>query len=100
MWYDLVHHDGPFGDLQVGDHIQKGEPIAIVRIARENGRIEKGVDIAFRNGPRGPNTQIDPFYPDSYINVFPFVEDKLAKRVGVTSPNFLLWGSLNEEDYP
>ena len=84
VWYDLVHNDGLIQGMKIGDYVLKGEPIAVVHTARDAGRIEKLVDIAFRNGPRGPNPQVDPFYPESYIDVFPFVADDLKLRDGVT----------------
>jgi hypothetical protein len=81
VWYDLVHHDGPLPGITVGTYVERGEPIAKLFTARcAPGRCEKLVDYAIRNGPRGPNPQVDPFYPDSYLNVFLFVEDDLASR--------------------
>ena len=80
VWYDMVHHDGLVDGLKIGSFVNKGEPIARLYTARNNGRIEKAVDVGIRNGPRGPNPQVDPFYPDSYIEFFQFVEDDLLLK--------------------
>jgi hypothetical protein len=80
VWYDMVHNDGLVNGISVGSFVRKGEPIARLYTSHNNGRIEKLVDIGIRNGPRGPNPAIESFYPESYINVFPFVEDDLVPR--------------------
>jgi hypothetical protein len=80
VWYDLVHHDGPLPGIVEGTVVRRGEPLARLFTARDYGRIEKLVDWALRNGPRGPNPQVDPFYPGSYLNAYLFVEDDLASR--------------------
>ncbi len=79
VWYDIVHHDGPIAGLSTGSFIKKGEPLANLVTARNNGRIEKVIDVALRNGPRGPEPSLT-FYPKSYMNFFTFVEDDLAQR--------------------
>jgi hypothetical protein len=80
VWYDIVHHDGPVDGITVGSIIKKGAPLAYLRTSRYSGRWEKLLDFAIRNGPRGPNTQVKPFYPESYLSVFDFLKDDLDER--------------------
>lgn len=80
VWYDIVHFDRLIPGIRIDSFVKQGEPIAIVETARDNGRLEVGIDIGIRIGPKGANPQIIPFYPDSYLNVYLFLEDDLMDR--------------------
>ena len=82
VFYDIVHADRAVVGLYEGEYVQKGQPILIVNSLRNNGRFEKVIDIAFRNGIRGPQPGTKGvFHPYSYIDPSIFFEDDFSRAI-------------------